>query len=229
MEKIAVYTCIVGNYDSLLQPATPDDGFDFICFVGKGEKKVEKDGCWEIRELPYVGKNNSMTSRYAKMHPHELLPEYTYSLWIDGNIEICTPEIYGIVKSKVRDGVMFSGLEHPSRDCVYAEAVKCRDMRYISYLKLARLHLIYMLSGVPRHAGLLESNVILRCHNAAIMKDFDNMWWNKVENLCRRDQLSQVLCLRKFGLPVNYLLPPGFSTRNHPTFRYLYHSKGVSR
>lgn len=225
MEKIAVYTCIIGHYDKLLQPAAPAAGFDFICFVGRGEKSSERDGVWEIRELPYEGATRTLTARYAKMHPHVLLPEYTYSFWVDGNIELVTPEVYEIVSAKVAEGVMLSGMEHPTRDCIYAEAEKCRDMRYIGYLKLAQLHLTYLLSGIPRHAGLMEANVILRCHNAAVVKDFDEMWWSKVVGLCCRDQLSQVLCLRRFGLPQDHLLPAGFSTRNHPAFRYLIHCK----
>ena len=225
MEKVAVYTSIIGHYDKLLQPAVPAEGFDFICFVGKGEKTVERDGVWEIRELPWEGADKALTSRYPKMHPHVLLPEYTYSLWVDGNVELVTTEVYDIVSAKVAEGVMFSGMEHPSRDCIYAEARKCRDMRYIGYPKLAQLHLTYLLSGIPRHAGLMEANVMLRCHNAAVVRDFDEMWWSKVVKLCRRDQLSQVMCLRKFGLPQDHLLPAGFSTCNHPAFRYCPHVK----
>ena len=32
MEKIAIYTCIIGGYDELQQPAVVEEGFDFICF-----------------------------------------------------------------------------------------------------------------------------------------------------------------------------------------------------
>ena len=51
MEKIAIYTCIIGGYDELQQPAVVEEGFDFICFVGPGERTAERVGVWEIREL----------------------------------------------------------------------------------------------------------------------------------------------------------------------------------
>lgn len=225
MDKIAIYTCIIGGYDKLLQPAAVREGFDFICFVGKGEKTRDRDGVWEIRELPYEGKNRTLTARYPKLHPHELLPEYEYSLWIDGNISIESEAIYDIIARKIAGGVEFSGMQHPSRDCIYAEAEKCRDMRYISYLKLAQLHTIYLFSGVKRHSGLMEANVIFRKHNAENVLLFDKMWWDRIEHLCLRDQLSQMLVLHKCGLKPDYLLPEGQSTRNHPGFKYRPHKK----
>ena len=53
MEKIAIYTCIIGGYDELQQPAVVEEGFDFICFVGPGEKTSDRVGVWEIRELAH--------------------------------------------------------------------------------------------------------------------------------------------------------------------------------
>lgn len=225
MEKVAVYTCIIGRYDKLLQPASVEEGFDFICYVGKGEKDCDRDGVWEIRELPYENESRTLTARYAKMHPHALLPDYEYSLWIDGNISIESDAVYGIIREKIEKGVLFAGVQHPSRDCIYAEAEKCRDMRYISYFKLAQLHLIYLFSGVKRHSGLMETNLILRKHNDAKVVQFDSDWWRKILTLCSRDQLSQMLVLHRSGLGYDFLLPEGSSTRNHPGFKYLLHKK----
>ena len=46
MKKCVIYTCIIGAYDDLLQPAVTDPDFDFVCFVGKGEKTAERIGVW---------------------------------------------------------------------------------------------------------------------------------------------------------------------------------------
>ena len=51
----------------------------------------------------------------------------------------------------------------------------------------------------------------------------DEMWWSRLPRLGRRDQLSLMWCLRRCGIPRDYLLPPGQNTRNHPGFRYLRH------
>ena len=49
--RTAVYTCIIGGYDELLQPRVPDPEFDYICFVGKGEKTADRVGVWKIRDF----------------------------------------------------------------------------------------------------------------------------------------------------------------------------------
>lgn len=225
MDKIAIYTCIIGGYDKLRQPLETQPGFDFICFVGKGESHPETDGVWQVRELPLTFKDPSLDARYPKTHPHELLPEYECSVWIDGNIIIRDSTLYKAARIKQSAGVLFSGVTHPSRNCVYEEAVKCRDMGYISYLKLFRIFLFYRRHHIARHDGLYEANLIFRRHNHPDIVRFDEMWWDKVRHFCRRDQLSQMYCLRKCDIPKDFLLPQGQSTRNNPGFEYLRHGE----
>ena len=73
MERIAIYTCIINDYDELQQPRVLEDGFDFICYVGRGAKTAERVGVWEIRELPESLGDPGLDSRWPKMHPHLLL------------------------------------------------------------------------------------------------------------------------------------------------------------
>ena len=63
MNNIAIYTCIVGGYDELQQPAVVEDGFDFICFVGMGEKTLDRIGVWGVRELPVGFETATYTAR----------------------------------------------------------------------------------------------------------------------------------------------------------------------
>ena len=225
MDKIAIYTCIIGNYDKLKQPAEIQEGFDFICFVGKGETHPARDGAWQIRELPQSLGSAALDARWPKMHPHELLPDYDCSVWIDGNIRICDSTIFRAARIKQAAGALFSGVSHPSRDCVYEEARKCRDMRYISWARLFVVWAFLFLHGIPRHYGLFEANLMFRRHNDPQIVAFDELWWRKVLHLCRRDQLSQMWCLKKCGIPRDYLLPQGQSTRNNPGFEYMRHGK----
>ena len=225
MDRIAIYSCIIGAYDKLKQPAAVDEGFDFICFVGKGEEHAGTDGVWQIRELPLTLGNKRLDARYAKMHPHELLPEYACSIWIDGNIEILDGTVYDAARKMEASGALFAGVTHPTRDCTYQEAKKCRDMRYISYFKLVRIWLTLAFAGLPLHAGLFETNVLFRRHNDAEILALDDVWWDKILHFCFRDQLSVMWCLRKCGVTPAYFLPKGQNTRNHPGFRYILHDR----
>ena len=46
MNKIAVYTCITGNYDNLLEISEKSDKIDYICFT---DNKNLKSASWKIK------------------------------------------------------------------------------------------------------------------------------------------------------------------------------------
>jgi len=225
MEKIAIYTCIIGAYDDLQQPRVLEEGFDFICFVGYGEKHPERDGVWEIRELPLSATSGVATldARWAKMHPHELLPDYACSVWIDGNIALLDGSLFHAARVKAASGVQYSGVPHPARDCTYQEARKCLDMDYLTLFDWLKVLCFLRLQGLPRHAGLMESNVVFRRHLDPAVVAFDEHWWERVRDLSKRDQLSLMPTLRKSGLSWDDQLLGGRNTRNHPGFEYLLH------
>ena len=222
-EKIAVYTCIIGAYDDLQQPRVLEAGFDFICFVGYGEKHPARDGAWEIRELPQTLGVATLDARWAKMHPHVLLPDYDCSVWIDGNIAMLDGSLYQAARGKAASDVQYSGVPHPVRDCTYAEARKCFDMKYLTAWGLLRVWAFLALHGMRRHAGLMENNLIYRRHGDPEVVALDELWWNHILRLSRRDQLSLMWCLRKTGIAWDDTLLGGRNTRNHPGFKYLLH------
>lgn len=166
-----------------------------------------------------------LLSRYPKMHPHKLLPGYEASLWIDGNIAITGPQLFDALRSTFESGVLYAGVPHPARDCVYAEARKCRDMRYLSNLGLLRVWAWLALHGEKRHGGLMENNLIFRRHCEPAVVRMDELWWNCVRKLCRRDQISLMWCLRRCGIERKYLLGAGLNSRNFPSLRYNLHTK----
>jgi hypothetical protein len=48
--KIVVYTCIIGDYDTLKDISGEKNGIDYICFT---DKKITSD-VWQIREIPKI-------------------------------------------------------------------------------------------------------------------------------------------------------------------------------
>lgn len=223
MDKIAIYTCIVGGYDTLQQPRVLEEGFDFICFVGQGERSAGRIGVWEVRELPQTFGAATLDARWAKTHPHVLLPDYGCCVWIDGNITLLDGSIFHAARVKAASDVQYSGVPHPGRDCTYEEARKCYDMKYLSFGGLLRVWAFLCTRRLPRHAGLMESNLVFRRHADPAVVAFDERWWERILNLSRRDQLSLMVCLRESGLAWDDRLLDGQNTRNHPGFKYLLH------
>ena len=226
--RTVIYTCIVGNYDELRQPLALDANYDFVCFREKGWSGPEREGVWENRPLEVTFGDAVLDSRWPKMHPHELFPEYDACVWIDANVQITGTDIYEAVETMLEEEVTYAGVPHPTRDCVYSEAVKCRDMGYISWLKLAQIHFYYWFIGIPRHCGLLEDNLIFRRHMEPEIMALGDIWWKKILKFCRRDQLSLNLCLRRLGIIPALFLPDRKNTRDCPGFDYQLHSSKCS-
>lgn len=221
--QYVVYTCISGNYDNLIQPNILDNSFDYVCFVKKGEVISDSIGIWKIREALYDTEDNTLFARFVKHNPHYLLPEYQYSLWIDGNIVIQTDDVYRIIKRKAYDGIILSSMCHWKRDCVYDEAVACVKENKGNYWGIIRMLLFLRRNKFPKHFGLYETNVLFRQHNLPIMINFDKMWWYFISEYVTRDQLSVSYCCKVNNIPLDYLLPKEFCARNHPYFQCLDH------
>lgn len=185
MKQFVIYTVQTGRYDNINQPLVTDDRFDYILFSDKTEQM--KIGVWQVHAIPYVNDDKTRQSRYPKMHPEELLPDYAASLYVDANVQITGQWIYDRCVELYDQGVDWAEKRHPYRDCIYDEAY------YVFALeteeKVFRWCHRLRREGYPRHHGLFENNVIFRSHNERT-KLVDTMWWQLYEQYTRRDQLT---------------------------------------
>lgn len=224
MERTAIYTCITGGYDRLIQPSVTDGNFDFICFVGPGEKTAGTDGVWQIRELDAaLSLPPAALSRWPKLNPHKVLPEYEWTLWIDANVGITGEAFYEQVLSAEAGGTLWTGFRHPFRDDVREEVWRCYANDRISFREAVSVLRFLRSKGFPRHCGLLENNVILRRSLDGTVVRVDEMWWESYRSLSRRDQLTLGLCFRECGLEPDVFRPEDVSARNHPALSYNPH------
>ena len=82
-KKKVIYTALTGNYDVLKQPVVIRDDWDYICFTDR----EGQDGVWQLRRISFKGTDVERV-RQVKLQPHEVLPEYQISVWMDANIRI---------------------------------------------------------------------------------------------------------------------------------------------
>ena len=218
-----IYTSVVGRYDLLMQPAVTDSDFDYVCFVGKGEKHSDRIGVWQIREVPYESRDPRIVSRFPKINPHLVFPDCRYSVWLDGNVAITGGYAYSVFKEKIRSGALYSGMKHWQRDCAYDEAYACINARKDNFFDIVRTLKFLKDENFPRHFGLYENNVIFRRHNDPAVMNFDSMWWECYLGHVHRDQILHPYCMRKCGMGFDYLLPEPYCARNHDAFLYRDH------
>jgi len=237
MEKV-IYTVLTGGYDRLEQPECVDPSFDYVCFTDRDGQ----EGVWQLRKIPYEG-TAVLRARWAKLHPHLLLPEYPVSVFMDANLCITGPAFYEelgkaqkepflrlAASSGTPEGAFspvfapFAVLEHPERDCVWEELRYCYLKDKVGTRTAVRWYRALKRMGMPRHAGLAETNILLRAHNAPEVVAADEAWWKLLlASGGTRDQLCLTPALFQTGLRPWLLLGSGHCSRNVPYIRYTLH------
>ena len=198
--KGAIYTCITGGYDSLIQHTYQDRNWDYICFTDS-ENLLRQGtvGQWTIKPLRFDKLDNVRNARWHKTHPHCLLKDYKYSIWMDGNINVTGSMLFDNAQKCIDEHRILSVPEHPSRKCIYDEAIVVKalrkDLPEIVDKEITELRKL----NFPENMGLNETNILFRYHNdakcMAIMED----WFDFIEKYSRRDQLSFNYVLWKNG------------------------------
>ena len=224
MKKV-VYTCITGDYDSLLQPLAVRPDWDYICFTD--DASTLSDGVWQLRPFKYEG-DAAKVSRYPKILPHIALKDYDASLYIDAKIQIIDAGIYDAADACLAGGVPWAGVPHPERDCIYEEIRRCYLSGHARWRDALRLKKQLQNAGFPHHFGLLENNVILRQHNDSQVVAVDEDWWAAYSAGIKRDQLHLMPALQKEGLNPSYLLPDGGNARNSSALKLVPHNHPFS-
>ena len=232
MKKV-IYTALTGNYDKLEQPLVIDPSFDYVCLSDKDGR----DGVWDIRRIPQDEPDPVLRSRYPKMHPHLLLPEYDLSVYMDANLCITSAAFYEAVDKWAEDPysavpfgpddalmIPFAVVQHPDRDCVWDELRRCYLKDKVSTSSAIRWHRYLKETGMPRHAGLVEANVLVRLHNTQSVIQLDEKWWELLlKSGGRRDQLSFTPSAHTQNVKFSLLLGPGMNARNTDCIRCVQH------
>lgn len=180
--KKVIYTCITGNYDSLMaQPQI--DGYDYICFTDSAKPNEP----WQVMPMPECVKGLTPVKqqRWVKLHAHELLKKYEYSIWIDANVSVLKDP-----SSLIDEAYSVQIPAHPARNCIYDEKAAClrikKDKEEIMEPQMQR----YRAEGYPKNNGLVQSNIMFRKHNEEDCIRLMETWWAEIEKGSHRDQLS---------------------------------------
>jgi hypothetical protein len=218
-DSIAVYTAITNDYDTLKeQPSSARDSTKFIAFTEN--KQVSKT--WEIKSVCKDFKDPNRNAKIHKVLSHKFLPEYEYSLWIDGSVTIRFPfsiqrlaEIY----LAEHDLAIF---RHPERNCLFQEANVCLKRRLDDPEIIKKQVERYTQDGFPSNNGLVEATIILRRHSPKVI-EFNEAWWDEIQNGSKRDQISFNYVAEKVGLKFKYF-PGSLRTENY-LFKITKHNK----
>lgn len=184
--KAVIYTAIFGGKDGLIEPTFNIPGFDFVCFTDNPRLRSD---IFDIRIVKAELSDPTRSARMYKILSHKVLPEYDYSVWIDGNVRLKKGnlrELLGKYLAK-HDMALY---RHPERECIHEEAQACIDFRKEDPTLLLKQVRHYDKSGYPRKNGLVMTSVLFRNHRSAKLREVNEQWWEELSRFSKRDQLS---------------------------------------
>lgn len=222
-----VYTCLTASYDNLFIHTYYNKDWDYICFTDNTELiKLGRFGIWQIKPLHYSELDNTRNARWHKIHPHILLHEYSYSLYLDANVDIRTPYIFACVDKVLYENIKFSIPNHFVRDCIYEEAQAVIDIQKDDPDIINKQINEYRKEGFPEHFGLTETSIMFRIHNDKEVIKMMDEWWYFIKNYSKRDQLSLHYVLWKNDFKMTFLTryPMRLDSKN---FNACQHINGV--
>lgn len=221
--KVAIYTVVFGAYDNLRSPMFFSDHCDY--FVLTDQTSFDNITGYQRYDLSkFESQTEGMTTlekaRFYKTHPHLLFPEYEYSVFVDGNVQI----VADITSEVKKLGKSFIAIhDQPGRDCIYDEAVAIVALGKANKSDAFNQINEYFQQGFPKHFGMFQTNVLVRRHNQEKCIDVMEQWWDEMSKHTKRDQLSLTYSLWKNGLSYSDVSLLGLNTAKNPSFRVIKH------
>lgn len=200
-ERIAIYTCITGNYDILREPLFVPDNCDFYVVT---DQEIPRTSSWiKIDPVEYFDDylseddrhNPIVVSRLFKMLPFMFLKNYRFSIYIDANFKIYTDLTEFIYRLNLNYGMGF--FLHQDRQCVYDEIKQCIKLGKDTSERLENCVKYMNDNDMPEHYGLLAGGIIVRDHENDRMTSVMWDWWEEYKKLSVRDQISLPYILYK--------------------------------
>lgn len=192
MSRIAVYTCILNQWDHLRPPDVAFGDANFICYTNR-----HVDPCypWEFQPAYELTGNPARDSRLPKMLPH-LHFDAEYSIWHDGNFTLRMDPWQVIEQTIVTTGADLAFFAHPCRHNVAEECDTLLNEKIGNASEVMEQRTRWKHHGSPE--GLWAGGFIVRRHCAAV-SEFNIAWWTEFFGGSTRDQLALPLAVQKIS------------------------------
>lgn len=222
-ERVAIYTCIIGNYDELHEPVFVPDNCDFYVIT---DIEVPADSHWQritvdnIEGAQGIGGAKEI-NRWCKMNPHKIFKDYQYTIYVDGNYRIIT-DLTEYINRISEYGISF--FAHGARNCVYDEIQVCIDYKKADPVALREYEKFLEEEKMPKDYGLLLGAFIARNHKIEACNIISEKWWETFQKFPLRDQIVLPYVLYKENITPQALATLGGSYKGSYAFERCRHT-----
>lgn len=185
IDRPAVYTALYGGVDDLIEPARQDLDVDWYCFTD--DPSVESK-TWEVVVRAGMDDDPRLSAKRPKLLPHRFLPQYRWTIWVDGNLAIDSPSFVREALGFATNGIAL--FRHPVRACIYHEAYAClarTDFEHAPVMEQVRR---YREAGYPPRGGLYACGALVRDGASAVIQQLGESWMEECLAGSPRDQVS---------------------------------------
>lgn len=200
-KQIAFYTCIVGEYDDLMEPLTVSEDCDYFVIT---DKKPERETIFQYIDIndviPEEVTDNTRKNRYCKINAHKLFPDYKYTIYFDGQIALDSTIIQRISELPKTRIMTYCKNYWKSP---YMEAMRIILNNRESEELVVRQMEKYWLEGLPEDFGNVYCGILIREHNNPICRKLMEDWWEQIKVFSKRDQIAFAYVLWKNGYNID--------------------------
>lgn len=208
--KIAVYTVICNEYDSLRQDILKEEGIDYWAILDEqtAYAEIERNNFWRITiNEDERHPDMHMNQRGLKIIPPAFLMNYDYIVYIDGNIRYSKPLIPFLEKFCYGSFITLPNHNESNdgnRNCIYEEIDACIRLNKDTKKALLKQRTKAKRMKIPKNWGLWETHTLIRWNQPDTWR-FCQQWWNELLKGSRRDQVALPLTVHHTGFTVNSL------------------------
>ena len=188
--EIAVYTCILPHtFESLEAPYYINEDKSQVHYWAITDAQQGVHPWWD----QVVVRDMSLTSRRDlqkyKLLSHKYLPEYKYTVWVDGSVRLKVDPVALIDLLKESGKPVAFGV-HPWRDCSYEEGKVCAGFKQNNAKLITEQLKRYRKEGLPKHFGLCASSFFVRDNQDPKACEFFDLWLEETMSGSHRNQIS---------------------------------------
>ncbi len=185
----AIYTYIIGNYDSLKEPDVRSRNWRYICY----SDTAQDSNTWDVRQLDANWTRKLSSKQIAsllKIEHYKFAPtESDLVITIDGSMQIYA-DLDEVVDALWEDGLDMVIASHPKRDCVYREAVTVLEKGFDSPTSVCPQMWRYFLRGYPAANGMYGTRMMIKNNRSENLRRMCEIWSQEYRRGSCRDQLS---------------------------------------